>query len=357
MLNCLIIRLTELLEPLILIKLKEDLTAIFDSKKKNNDLISIILPLYNEEDSLNFVLNEIFVYLPKEHSNYRFEITFVDDCSTDSSYNKVLEYSVNTPNNIKISILQLSKNSGSHIAITAGLNKSRGDLTILMASDGQDPIEIVSKFISEWEKGNELVIASRSYNQGKSLFSNFLSKIAWKIMKWSTKIDIPEKGCDLLGMDRKVLNAFNNMDERNTTFIFRIFSLGFDKKEIQYVKRSRFAGSSKWTFLKKTSIMLDAISGFSNRPLKLITNLGLIIFILLMIRWGYIVFRVYFLKETPSDLTIILNTIFTSLALIIFTLGVIGNYIWRILDETRKRPVYEIKKFDGEIFKLNQKNN
>ncbi len=331
--------------------MKEDLTSLFESRNKNKGLISIILPLFNEEDSLSFVIDEITVYLSIKHSNYRFEITFIDDCSTDNSYEIVRQYSKKTPENIKISILQLSKNSGSHIAISAGLNKSRGDFTIVMASDGQDPIEVVTELLNEWEFGYDLVIASRIQNRDKTVFGNFLSKIAWKIMKWSTKIDIPEKGCDLLGMERKVLNAFNNMNERNTTFIFRIFSLGFNKKEIQYIKRKRFAGKSKWNFFKKISIMLDAISGFSNRPLKLITNLGLFIFFILLLRWAYIVFRVYFLKEIPNDLTIILNAIFSSLALMIFILGVIGNYIWRILDETRKRPIYEIKKIDGEIFK------
>lgn len=331
--------------------MKKDLKNIFETANKNRGLISLILPLYNEEESIGRLLDEILIYLPNSHPNYRFEITFIDDCSTDNSYEIVKKRSSNQNNNVRISILQLSRNSGSHIAITAGLNVSRGDLTIIMASDGQDPIEVVSQIITEWESGNELVLASRTYNQDKSFFANLISKFAWRIMKWSTKIDIPKKGCDLLGMDKKVLDAFNNMDERNTTFIFRIFSLGFQKKEIQYLKRARFGGKSKWNFFKKTGIMLDAISGFSNRPLKLITNLGLIIFIVLMLRWLYIFFRVYFLKEVPSELTIILNTIFTSLAIIVFILGVIGNYIWRILDETRKRPPYEIRKFDGEIFK------
>lgn len=331
--------------------MKDDISDLFNKVRINKgNLISIVLPLYNEGESLLFVLKEFTEYLPKKHSNYNFEITFIDDCSADNSYNIVAEYAKSVFANVKFSIAQLSRNSGSHVAITAGLNISRGDFTIVMASDGQDPANVITQLISEWENGNELVLASRLDNLDHGKISKLFSKIAWKLMNWSTKINMPETGCDLLGMDKIVLNAFNKMDERNTTFIFRILSLGFKQKEIQYIKRSRFSGKSKWTILKKISIMIDAMTGFSNRPLKLVTNLGLLVFLILIIRWLYVVFEIYVLNIEPTELTIILNTIFTTLALQVLILGIIGDYIWRILDETRKRPIYEIRKIDGEIF-------
>lgn len=331
--------------------MKEDLAILFKrSKKHRGKLISIIMPLYNEEESLSFVLNELFEYISNSLQDYKFEITFIDDCSTDSSYDIVEKASLKTPANIRLSVAQLSRNSGSHIAITAGLNISRGDFTIVMASDGQDPASVISELIAEWENNNELVLASRFDNLDHGFISKIMSHLAWKVMNWSTNIRMPETGCDLLGMDRIVLDAFNEMDERNTTFIFRILSLGFKQKEIQYVKRARVGGKSKWTLLKKVSIMFDAITGFSNRPLKLVTNIGLIVFIVLVFRWIFVIFNVYVLHNPPTDLTIILNTIFTAMAFQVLILGMIGDYIWRILDETRKRPVYEIRKVDGEIF-------
>lgn len=334
--------------------MKEDLNILFNNKdKKYGNLISIILPLYNEADSLPFVLNELFEYLPINLPNYNFEISFIDDCSTDDSYNIIKNTSNNTPQNIKLSVLQLSKNSGSHVAITAGINVSRGDFTIIMASDGQDPVSVISDLIEKWQLGNDLILASRADNLDHGIISKYFSNAAWKLMNWSTNIKMPESGCDLLGMDKTVVNAFNKIEERNTTFIFRILSLGFKQTEIQYIKRARIAGKSKWTFLKKISIMFDAITGFSNRPLRLIINFGLIIFLALVIRWVIVVFKIYVLKQTPTDLTIILNTIFTALAIQVLILGVIGDYIWRILDETRKRPIYEFKKVDGNIFDLN----
>ncbi|GHM99868.1 glycosyl transferase [Cytophagales bacterium WSM2-2] len=326
------------------------LTAILqEAKKAKGNLISIILPVFNEAKNLPIVVDELcehLVHFPK----YKFEITFVDDRSVDESFEVLNNLSKRQLLNVRISVVRLAKNSGSHIAITAGLNIARGDFAIIMASDGQDPASVVTQLIEEWEKGCELILASRSDNLDHSALGNFLSAMAWRLMRWSTKIKMPEKGCDLLGMDKKVLRAFNKMDERNTTFIFRILSLGFKQKEIQYVKRARISGKSNWSFLKKIAIILDAVTGYSSRPLQLITKLGLFIFLILLLRWTYVVFTIYVLDRKPTELTIILNTIFTSLAVQILLLGVIGDYIWRILDEARKRPSYEISDVTGEIF-------
>lgn len=323
------------------------------NKEKKGNLVSVILPVYNEESSITYVINELFDYLNTNHQEYKFEITFIDDCSIDNSYNLIKDMARKTPVNSRMSVVKLSKNSGSHVAITAGLNICRGDFVIIMSSDGQDPPEVITSLIKEWEQENDLILASRLDNLDHSKVSNFISKIAWKIMNWSTKIEMPETGCDLLGMDKKVVVAFNKMDERNTTFIFRILSLGFKQKEIQYIKRARIAGKSNWTFFKKFSIMLDAITGFSSKPLKIITVFGMFVFFILVIRWVYVFFGIVFLNKNPSMLTIILNTIFTALAVQVLILGFVSDYIWRILDETRKRPIYEISKVDGEVFDLN----
>jgi glycosyltransferase involved in cell wall biosynthesis len=323
---------------------------LHESSVTRGNLVSIILPLYNERDALPIVLEELFGFLGAELKSYRFEITFIDDCSTDNSIDVIEQYSSKSPENVRVSVARLAKNSGSHIAITAGLNISRGDFCIIMASDGQDPAEIVRSLISEWEKGHDVVLAARAGNLDHSFFGNMISRAAWYIMNWATNIKMPRDGCDLLGLDKKVVNAFNRMDERNTTFIFRIVSLGFGQKEIKYVKRSRAAGKSKWTFFKKVSILFDAMAGFSSRPLKLITNIGLFIFVLLVFRWLFVIVNVYIFKETPTQLTIILNTIFTVSAVQMLLLGFIGDYIWRILDEARKRPLYEISKVKGRTF-------
>jgi dolichol-phosphate mannosyltransferase len=329
-----------------------DIKQLFAQKESHRgNLISIVLPVYNEEACLSEIVNELYAYLHSQWPSYRFEISFIDDCSTDGSFETLRRLSADSPSNVRLSVLRLRKNSGSHVAITAGLNLSRGDFTVIMASDGQDPASVVGDLIREWEAGFDVVLAARAANLDHSAIGQMFSALALKVMIWSTGIlTMPESGCDLLGLDRKAVQAFQRMDERNTTFIFRILSLGFPQREIQYVKRARLAGQSKWTFLKKLSIMLDAITGYSNRPLRLVTKIGLAVFALLLLRWAIVVVNVYLLHARATDLTIILNAIFTSLAVVVLLLGVIGDYIWRILDETRKRPLYEISEVEGKIF-------
>ena len=312
------------------------------SRSQPSCLISIIMPLYNEQESVLFVLNEIKLTITNFLSDFQFEIIFVDDCSTDNSVHLLIDEMNSLLPNMILKIIRLTKNCGSHVAISAGLTVAKGDLVIIMSSDGQDPSEIIVTLVREWELGNRLILASRKQNLEQGIISRNFSRLAWQIMNWSSNLKMPDGGCDLLAMDRRVVNAYNAQSERNTTFIFKVMALGYKFKEISYIKRQRHAGNSKWTFLAKMSIMIDAITGFSNRPLRLIVKIGLVVFFLLILRWASIIYKVYFLGETPTDLTIVLNTILVAFSMIILFLGVIGDYVWRILDETRKRSVFVI---------------
>lgn len=320
-------------------------------ERKKGRLISVILPVFNEEDALPAVLDELFAYARTDLPDYTLEVMFIDDASRDQSSRVILERRALAPPNVRVSVCRLARNSGGHVAITAGLNLARGDFTILMASDGQDPPAVIGQLIAGWREGFNVVLAARSTNLDQTPFRRGFSWMAWKIMGWSTGLAVPEKGCDMLGIDRCALDAFNRMDERNTTFIFRIFSLGFRRKQIDYVKRARMGGRSSWNFRKKIHILLDAMTGYSSRPLKMITTMGMAIFVVLVFRWLHVVFKIYVLGHAAADLTIILNTIFTSLAVVVLLLGMIGDYLWRILDETRKRPLYEIEDFKGDLFR------
>jgi glycosyltransferase involved in cell wall biosynthesis len=334
----------------------ENIKDIFNKlNPKEEHHLSIVLPVYNEEESLPKMLDALTTYLGSRQAEYNWELIFIDDFSTDRSFDILAAYSKKQFKNIRIAVLQLSKNSGSHIAITAGINLSRADLTIIMASDGQDPPEVIEQLINHWKDGEKIILAARDGNLDKSSTGNLFSRMAWKIMNWATGIDMPEKGCDMLAIDKQPLEAFNKMDERNTTFIYRLLSLGYSPKVITYLKRERIGGQSKWTFWKKVRIMLDAITGYSNRPLRLITRLSLLLFFVLIIRWGFVIFKLVISGEEPDDRTVILNSIFTSLAVTVLIMSALGDYIWRILDEARKRPIYNFNKIEGTIFEIEEK--
>lgn len=317
--------------------------------KSRGRLISVILPVFNESNILPRVLSELYSYLASA-PGYKYEITFIDDGSTDGSMDTILASTSEAPVNCRVSVCRIARNSGGHIAITAGLNMARGDFTIVMASDGQDPPEMIGNLIQQWAEGNDIVLAARSRNLDQNKFSQWLSSVGWLLMSWLTQIQAPAKGCDLLGLDRIALDAFNRMDERNTTFIFRILSLGFRRSEIVYEKRRRFGGKSSWNNKKKILIMLDAITGYSSRPLKILTGVGMVVFFMTVIRWILVVVDIYWHGNMVSDTEVILNSIFTSLSVTILLLGAIGDYIWRILEETRKRPLYEIQEAKGRVF-------
>jgi polyisoprenyl-phosphate glycosyltransferase len=319
-------------------------------KRPRGNLISMVLPVYNESASLPAVMDELFDYLKQAPPQYHFEMTFIDDGSTDASADLIIARAESAPANTRVSVCRLARNSGEHVAIIAGLNLARGDFTVVMSSDGQDPASVIGDLIQGWTEGADVVLAARRVNLDQSPVARWLSRMGWKIMSWSTGLSAPEKGCDFLGIDRRALEAFNRMDERNTTFIFRILSLGFRQKQIEYVKRARLGGRSSWNYGKKIFTLLDVVTGYSSRPLKLITAFGLMFFLLLVFRWAYLVFGIYVLGKTASDLTIVLNAVFTSLSIVILLLGLMGDYIWRILEEARKRPLYEISDVRGNIF-------
>lgn len=329
----------------------EDIKSLLEKyKQPKGNLVSILLPVFNEEEALPKVFEEFYDYLPQYLSQYRFEITFIDDCSSDSSYQVILEHAAKAPSNVRVNVCKLAKNSGSHVAITAALNICRGDFVVIMASDGQDPVALIKELLQEWHSGNEMILALREENQGQSKMRQKISQLSWRLMNWATRIDMDYRGCDVLGLDKQVVEAFNRMNERNTTFIFRVLSLGFTRSQILYTKRGRAGGSSKWTFMKKVAVFVDAIAGFSDRPIRLISKLGIAFFFILLMRWVYVMIKYYILGEQPSDLNIILNTIFTTVAIQVLLIGVIGDYIWRILDESRKRPLYDFSKKDGDTF-------
>ncbi len=310
--------------------------------------ICIVLPVFNEAGILPEVMDGLFSYLGGACPDYLFELLFIDDASHDGSFEVIDEHRKMAPPNVRVSICRLSRNSGGHIAITAGLNLSCADFTVVMASDGQDPPEVVGQLIAGWKEGYNIVLAARQINLDQTPIERWVSQMAWRFMSWCTGVAVPQKGCDLLGMDRLALRAFNRMDERNTTFIFRIFSLGFRRKQVEYVKRARLGGRSKWNVWRKVHILLDAITGYSSRPLRVLSALGLVAFVVLAFRWIYMVSNIYIFRQPVTDLEVILNSIFTSLSVVILLLGIIGDYIWRILDEVRKRPVYEVAELGGE---------
>ncbi|MGD0079996.1 MAG: glycosyltransferase family 2 protein [Methanoregula sp.] len=306
-------------------------------------LISIVIPAYNEED----VLDELKRRLQNAMntcSNYNFEVIIVENGSWDSSFEKLVHIHTEDP---RFKIIQLSRNFGCDGGVTAGLQYARGDAAVIMCADLQDIPELIPELIKKWEEGFEIVYAIVQERVGISVGRRISSQLFYKIFNRLTNNTMPENASDFRLIDKKVLRAVNQIGETNRLLRGIIAWTGFKQTGIPFERPPRFAGESKADFITIFKLALNGIFSFSDLPLKIATVLGFIIsalsFLLLFIEIAlYLIYG----REVPGIATIIfvISFLFGMLFLI---LGVIGEYISRIYDESKKRPLYIVREEIG----------
>lgn len=302
--------------------------------------ISIILPVYNEQENLSETFKRLKDILNKEEIvKGSFELVFVNDGSKDDSIKFIREF---RENDSRVKLINLSRNFGHQAAITAGIDFCHGDAVILMDADLQDPPEVLSKMISEWLAGAEVVYAVRQKRK-----ENFLKKGAYftfyRLLQFIANIEIPLDSGDFCLMDRKVVEQLKSMPERNR-FLRGLRSwVGFKQVALPYERQARFAGEAKYTFRKLLKLALDGILSFSSFPLRLATYLGFTICLLGLI---YSIFVIEFYLtggEVPQGWTTLIVLVLLIGGVQLLILGTIGEYIARIYDEVKQRPNYIIK--------------
>ena len=302
-------------------------------------MLSIIIPCYNEQDNLSS-LHIRLKELSKKIPNYDFEFIFVDDCSEDESPNILQNLAADDR---RIKMIRFARNCGSHSAIAAGINFCKGDATIMLAADLQDPPEIIPHLIKQWEKGFKVVWGVREARKGESFFIRVCSRIFYHLMNHLTSISQPPTGADIFLIDRVVIEAFKKSPEKNVSVFMLIAWLGFSQSQIKYVKEKRYSGSSKWTLSSRLKLFLDSLISFSYIPLRFMSLLGAIS-ALIGFFYGIVVF-INALRGVP-----ILG--WSSMMIIVLLLGgfqmsmlgMLGEYLWRTYDEARGRPRYVIEK-------------
>jgi len=272
---------------------------------------------------------------------YDFEFIFIDDGSSDGSLSVIRELSIKDN---RIKALSLSRNFGSHAACLAGLIYSKGDACTFISADLQDPPELIFELIEKWRVGFEVVIGVREW-KGKSL--RLFPKIYWRLVKKFALKSIPESGTDVFLIDRRVVNAVISMGEKNTSIFGLILWSGFNQTVVCYKKATRHSGVSKWTLGNKIKLFIDTFVSFSYFPLRVMSLLGITIaftgFIYALI---IITARMFYSKaiEGWSSLMVVLLLVSGVQMLM---LGVLGEYLWRNFDESRKRPPFIVKDFIG----------
>lgn len=306
--------------------------------KKRKKRISIVIPVYNEEDVIPELIKRISAYV-KSNKDYEFELIFVENGSIDKSYYLLKKHT----HDIKsFKILQLSKNFGADGGIVAGIHYVTGDACVIMMADLQEPIELIDKFINKWEQGYEIVYGIVKKRTASSI-RNFSSRMFYKFINLLTNHMFPENASDFRLIDKKVYDTINNMPEQNKYLRGLIMWTGFKHIGIPFNREKRFAGKSKANLKTVLFVAMNGIFSFSYLPLRLVSTIGIFLtiisFILMII---YVVIFIVRGRETPGIATVILLLLFL-FGILFFVLGVISEYLARIYDDVKQRPNFIVK--------------
>lgn len=303
--------------------------------------ISILIPAYNEQEVIQ-PLYERLTKLADSQTEYRFEFLFVNDGSRDNTLELVKKF---TETDSRISYVNLSRNFGKEIAMIAGLDHARGDAVVIIDADLQDPPELIPKMISYWEDGYDDVYAKRASRKGETWLKRKTSDWFYEILQRSTDVPIQSNTGDFRLLDRRCVEALKQFreSERYTKGMFSW--IGYKKKEILYNRDPRIAGQTKWNYLKLVNLAIDGITSFTTAPLRIASILG---FIVSLVAFFYIVFLVTRTLLHGTDLAGYPST----MAVILFlggvqllSLGIIGEYIGKIFNESKNRPLYFVEDY------------
>ncbi|HPD01390.1 MAG TPA: glycosyltransferase family 2 protein [Acetivibrio sp.] len=305
----------------------------------SNDIVcSVVVPLYNEEE----VILETYKRLKgvMDSINEPYEIIFVNDGSRDKTAPMVYEL---CSKDKTVKFVDFARNFGHQTAITAGMDYSEGQAVVVIDADLQDPPELIPKMIEKWREGYDVVYGKRKERKGETLFKKFTAKVFYRFLRSMTDVDIPVDTGDFRLIDRKVCEALKLVNERNRYIRGIISWLGFKQTGIEFVRDKRFAGTTKYPLKKMMKFAFDAITSFSYKPLKFASVFGMLLssisFIYLIV---VICTRIFTSHVQPGWASILaVNLFFHGITLII--LGIVGEYIGRIYDEAKGRPLYIVR--------------
>ncbi len=306
--------------------------------------VSIIIPAYNEEESLP-LLYERLKKLMDSIQNYEFEILFVNDGSKDNTINLIKEYREKDP---RISYVDFSRNFGKEIAMIAGLDYAKGDCVIFMDADLQDPPELIPELIKYWEEGYDDVYAKRNSRKGETWLKKFTSKMYYRVLQSLTNVPIQKDTGDFRLLDKRCVNALRKMREsqRNSKSMFSW--IGYKKKEVLYDRDPRVAGKTKWNYKKLIDLAIDGITSFTTSPLRISTYISIPTFIILFIYFIYVIAKCIITSTVIQayQAIILLILFFSGVQILLF--GIIGEYLGRIFNESKNRPLYLVNEYNGK---------
>jgi len=303
--------------------------------------ISVIIPVYYNSESLRETYAILKGEFSKNADKFDYELIFVDDGSKDDSYT-VLQEIAATDKNVKL--LKLSKNHGSYVAILSGMSYASGDAIAYLAADLQDPPELIPQMFNEWETGNgkDIVLAVRK-SRSDPFISRMFSAMFYKIFRTLVLPDYPKTGFDLFMINKEQAKILVDMDEKNSHLTVQIIWLGYNRRYIGYHRQERKHGKSRWSFFKRMKLAFDTFFGFSARPLRIASLLGMLVWIPGLLLAIFIIARKFISGAPIFGIPALMVAVLVTGGIILLSIGIVGEYLWRNFDATRKRPTYIVE--------------
>ncbi|HWR41510.1 glycosyltransferase family 2 protein [Sporomusa sp.] len=303
-----------------------------------NKLVSIVVPVFNEQDNIDNFYQEVVKHM--KQLAYDFELIFIDDGSSDATP-LILERLSNADKRVRALIM--ARNFGHQVALTCGLDHAKGDAVITMDGDMQHPPEMLPQLIAKWEEGFQVVQTVRVNTEGVSWFKSFTSGMFYKLMNAMSNVRVTEGGSDFRLLDRKVVDSFCRFRERARFIRGMISAIGYRQTKIEFVAPKRFAGQSKFSLKRMLHFALDGITAYSKTPLRFAFYVGIAMGFGSIILTLHVLYIKLFTSEAVPGWTTITASILLLGGLQLAGIGIIGEYIGRIFEEVKQRPLYWLR--------------
>jgi polyisoprenyl-phosphate glycosyltransferase len=303
-------------------------------------MLSVVVPVFNEEDTLRELHRRLTAALPPSEQT---EVILVDDGSVDGSWQLMCELAAVDP---RLRLVRLSRNFGHQAAITAGLEISRGDAAVVIDADLQDPPELIPELVARWHDGYDVVYAVRVQRVGETRFKVASSAVFYRLLRRLSRSDIPADAGDFRLMSRRVVDALRAMPERARFLRGMTSWVGFRQTGVEYRRDARHAGASKYSLGKMLRFALDAVTSFSTVPIRFVAWLGFACVSFCLVVLGWALYTRFFTNRAAPGWTSLLVVVLLLGGVQLLSLGIIGQYVARIFDEAKQRPLYLV----AEVF-------
>lgn len=311
-------------------------------EQEKKKLVTILVPAYNEQEVLHLLYDRL-EKLMNENTNYDFEVLLVNDGSKDKTFEIMQDL---REKDKRFCYLNLSRNFGKETAMIAGLDYCKGDAVVIIDADLQDPPELIPEMIKYWEEGYDDVYAKRKSREGETWLKKFTSKMYYKVLQGFTRIEIQKDTGDFRLLDRRCVEALKSMRE-NQRYTKGLFSIiGYNKKEILYNRDPRAAGQTKWNYGKLIDLSIDGITSFTTSPLRWAALIGCGVSVIGFIYMLYIIIKTIVTGiDVPGYASLMVVILFLGGIQLIF-LGIIGEYLGRTFNESKRRPLYFVERYN-----------